>query len=58
MELVRWKKYIVKNGKSYYLGLPQEWITSRDLDKDCEVDLILRADGSLLLEPFRVDKHD
>ena len=49
--LLRWEEYIVKNGASFYILLPREWIKSLELDKEDRVDLELNPDGSITLRP-------
>ncbi len=48
---LKWKRYIIRVHKTFYLSLPREYIEGMKLNKDDEIDIILNADGSLTLVP-------
>lgn len=48
--LMEWKSYIRKNGASFYISLPPDYVKAHKIDRDDLVKFVLNPDGSLTIK--------
>lgn len=53
---MKWESYVRKNGGTYYVSLPQDYVRAHKIVKDDLVEFVLNPDGSLTLRGE--GKHD